>query len=225
MKRKVVVAGCSVSDYTHVDKVYGEMYSKKIKARYLHEGAGCGSNYRMWRKLGHHIMSGNVTKDDIVILQPTQLARREYYSPFTAGGEHLHGSNGKSLLNETYNSEGSIVRYKPNAHTDVLSAHPIEKKFSELRDNFFDPDFEAETFRNQMNMFQALCSCKDINLWIIDVGYVNNIQDCIWNKSKSINMKWIRMSHPLMDPKHGRDTGHFSQEGHRVAADTLLNTI
>ena len=222
---KVVVAGCSISDYTHVDEVYGELYAKKLGAEYIHLGAGCGSNFRMWRKLGQLIMSGTVTSKDIVIMQPTQIHRREDFRPFTEGDEPLFGSNGKSLLNEKYNSEGSIIRYKPNAHKDVLANHPTEAKFAQLRDHFVDPDFEKEVFRNQMDMFQGLCTAKDINLWIIDIGYTENLIDYVWNKGKVVPMRWIRLRHPLMDPRHGRDDGHFSQEGHHVAADTLLNTI
>ena len=47
---KLCVAGCSFSDYTKVDKVWGEYLAEKLDVDYLHEGAGCGSNWRIWRQ-------------------------------------------------------------------------------------------------------------------------------------------------------------------------------
>ena len=50
---KIAVAGCSVSDYTGegVERVYGEILAESLNVEYIHEGAGIGSNYRMWRKI------------------------------------------------------------------------------------------------------------------------------------------------------------------------------
>ena len=225
---KVLVGGCSVSDYTHVDRVWGEILAEKLKADYIHQGAGCGSNYRMWRKVGQHIMNGDVGKDDIVIMQYTQLHRREYFSPFTKGGEELFGSKGRSVLNEPYPDGnivpyGAIIRYKPNAHTDVLAGESREKKFSKLRDYFSDPFFEEETFQNQNYMFQSLCLYKNINCYFLDIGYLHELKTYMLPEfvDKYINLRGLFEKYPL----HGTDKGHYSQEGHNVVADILLNTI
>ena len=70
---KVIVGGCSVSDYTgaEVDRVYGEILSERLNAEYIHHGSGCGSNYRMWRKITNLIMNGEISDKDLIIMQYT----------------------------------------------------------------------------------------------------------------------------------------------------------
>ena len=77
---KLIVAGCSVSDYTRVDTVYGKILADSIGYDYVHHGAGCGSNYRIWKKLTQMLMSGDLTDCDIVLVQYTQIDRREFWS-------------------------------------------------------------------------------------------------------------------------------------------------
>ena len=48
---KVFTFGCSLSDYMwKVTKPYGQYVSEELNAEYIHEGAGCGSNERIFRK-------------------------------------------------------------------------------------------------------------------------------------------------------------------------------
>ena len=63
---KLIVAGCSVSDYTCVDKVWREYLSDQLTIPYMHEAVACGSNYRIWRKLSSHIINRTITPDDDV---------------------------------------------------------------------------------------------------------------------------------------------------------------
>jgi hypothetical protein len=76
---KLIVAGCSVSDYTNVKKVWGEYLAEQLNYEYVHEAAGCGSNYRMWRVLTTHILNGNITANDTVVVQYTTLERNEFW--------------------------------------------------------------------------------------------------------------------------------------------------
>ena len=64
----LLVAGCSVSDYTQVDKVWGEYLAEDLGLNYIHEGAGCGSNWRMWRVIVDAVKTKQITPNDIVIL-------------------------------------------------------------------------------------------------------------------------------------------------------------
>jgi enterochelin esterase-like enzyme len=81
---KVIVGGCSVSDYTgpEVKKVYGEILANNINAEYIHHGAGCGSNYRIWRTITRMVMNNEIDKDDIVFIQYTDVSRQEYWSSY-----------------------------------------------------------------------------------------------------------------------------------------------
>ena len=82
MTSKICVAGCSFSDYTKVDKVYGEYLAEKLGYDYLHEGAGCGSNWRIWRQVYKNIRDHHLTSNDILIVQYTITERQEFYSRF-----------------------------------------------------------------------------------------------------------------------------------------------
>ena len=77
---KLFVGGCSVSDYSQVNYVYGELLAKKIDCEYIHEASSCGSNWRIWRKIINHIMSGNLTSNDLLIIQYTTLERKEFWT-------------------------------------------------------------------------------------------------------------------------------------------------
>ena len=148
--KKLFVAGCSVSDYTKVDKVYGEYLSEKLNYEYVHEGAGCGSNWRIWRKITNHILNGNLTPNDLLIVQYTTIERREIWSR-----ENYISKNEKIELREEYKDGGNIVRFKMGSH--AWQQREGEKKFFKLyEENFLSDDFEKEVFKTQNVMFQTL---------------------------------------------------------------------
>ena len=65
---KVVVGGCSVSDYTGLGtkQTYGEILAQNIDAEYIHHGAGMGSNYRIWRNITNLVMNNEITEDFLI---------------------------------------------------------------------------------------------------------------------------------------------------------------
>ena len=96
---RLVVAGCSVSDYTEVDKPWGEYLSEQLSCEYLHLAGASGSNYRMWRLLVSHVVDNKITADDTVIVQYTNPERNEFWSPrpmeqLGGAGENYHGESG-----------------------------------------------------------------------------------------------------------------------------------
>jgi hypothetical protein len=78
---KLCVTGCSFSDYTQVDEVYGEVCARHLGAEYLHLAGGAGSNARMVRLIVQSVLSGELQSGDLVIAQYTQPERRELHSP------------------------------------------------------------------------------------------------------------------------------------------------
>jgi len=113
MNMKVCVAGCSYSDYLPDNRVvYGELLARKLGGKYLHEGAGAGSNFRIWRRTIELIMNQTLTPNDLLIVQYTGIERREFWSVTPP----------KNPINDRLRDRepcdgGSIIRYKNWAHT------------------------------------------------------------------------------------------------------------
>ena len=219
----LVVAGCSVSDYTHVDKVYGEYLSEKINCNYIHEGSGCGSNWRMWRKIFNLVNNNIITNEDIIIVQYTELIRREFWSPYQKQSRSLYGSNEKSFIVEKYNDSGSIIKFKMDAHK--FSDHTSdEKKFFKLYTRFIDQDFELEQFFMMHNMFQSFMKDKGFkNLYFLKTGKygpIKNSNDIIdFYKDNYISAPNAFDNHLLGDKLH------MNELGHKKLADIVYNYI
>jgi hypothetical protein len=112
---KVCVAGCSYSDYLPYNQVvYGELLAGKLGAEYLHEGAGAGSNFRIWRRVVELIMDNTLTPDDLLVVQYTGLERREFWS--STPSKPPTGPDWRINTREPFDG-GAIVRYKNWAHT------------------------------------------------------------------------------------------------------------
>ena len=79
---KVAVAGCSFSDYTNVEHVYGETLAYHLNAEYIHLASGCGSNDRSFRRIVESVEDNTLTKNDLVIIQLTNPERKEIFSKF-----------------------------------------------------------------------------------------------------------------------------------------------
>ena len=78
---KVIVAGCSFSDYMEDNSyVYGDRLAMMLGATYIHEGAGAGSNWRIWRRITKMVLDDFLMPNDIVIIQYTGLERTEFWS-------------------------------------------------------------------------------------------------------------------------------------------------
>ena len=214
MKSKLFVAGCSVSDYTLVDETYGDMLSKKLKYDYIHEAAGCGSNWRMWRKITNHIINGNLTKNDLLIIQYTSNERREFWTM-----DEVDYINGKINIREKYENGGSIIRFKTQSHTwQVLNE---EKTFFKLyEENFLNSDFEDEVFRTQNFMFQHLL--KTYNIPVIFFNFYGG-QTFI----KELESKIFEITEIRNDPNFflENDMFHLNHYGHEYVSNKLLEYI
>lgn len=214
---KVFVAGCSVSDYMDVDVVYGELLAKKLGYEYVHEGAKCGSNWRIWRVITNHIINGNLTSDDLLIVQYTSFERREFWT---------RNQRAQPLLDlqirERYNVlDGDIIRFKTNAFT--WQDFTNEKKFFHQYENsFLNEDFETEIFNTQNLMFQ--CMLKEYQIPIIFFGFYHhqfNIKRIPYYENSFFDTDEIRHDPEFLLP----DGGHLNKKGHNYVADKLYEFI
>ena len=151
---KVVVAGCSFSDYTgkEVTKVYGEILANSLNAEYIHEGAGAGSNYRMWRKVTNLVMDDKITSTDLVIMQYTEVTRQEYWHAIreTRDNNIYIGPNRQQIREPAYG--GDIIRWKMDiADYGHFSS---QRKFFQLKENYFtSSEFDDERFKYNHYLF------------------------------------------------------------------------
>lgn len=208
---KLVVAGCSVSDYTNVNKVWGDYLSNLLECDYLHEAAGCGSNYRMWRVLTTCILNGNITPNDVVIVQYTTLERNEFWSP-KIEDDYLRDLQ----------YDGNIIRFKSHSYTWHKGS---EAKLMKLYERFINDNFEKEKFLNNHMMFQCLAKEYNIkNLYFVKVGaygledlkLLDQYKNNFFSYSDIFN---TRANHIENDPYH------LSDIGHKALADNIFNNI
>jgi len=208
---KLIVAGCSVSDYTNVKKVWGEYLARHLNYEYVHEAAGCGSNYRMWRVLTTHILSGNITANDTVVVQYTTLERNEFWSPIVEN----------DWLRDPAFS-GDIIRFKSRSHTWAKGS---EKKLMKLYERFINDDFEKEKFANNHMMLQCLAKEYKIkNLYFVKLG-AYGLEDLLFLPQYKNNFFNYSDIFNKSENHITNDQYHLSNIGHELLSTMIYNKI
>lgn len=212
---KLIVAGCSVSDYTKVKKVWGEYLAEKLNYKYVHEARGCGSNYRMWRTLASKIISGVIDSEDTIIIQYTTPERNEFYS-------YNRFDKNPNTMREKY-SKGSIIRFKFGSYDFGYDRY--ESKFLKLYERFINLEFEKEKFQNNNIMFQCLTKEYNIkNLYFVKVGGYSGDWTTLINDYKDNFFKYEDIFENSENHLPG-DSYHLSDQGHRLLADKIYKEM
>lgn len=188
----LLVAGCSFSDYANVKVVYGEILANFLNANeYIHEAAGCGSNYRIWRKVVSSILDKKIKKNDYIIVQYTNAERQEIWSPFN--NDYSRNENGFSFGDPF--SNGSILKFKSNSYS--WQKHSIEKKFFNMYEKFINIEFELEKFRVNHNMFQTFLSYNGFrNVYFLNSIYAPDYE-LIDEYKKKLYQRFLSFRAPL----------------------------
>jgi len=218
---KLIVAGCSFSDYLELNHtVYGEVLAQLLDRQYIHQGAGCGSNWRIWRVIGHMIMQGEITHRDRLIVQYTAPERREFWSRFPNKHPALPKTK-TSPAREPYD-HGYIIRYKSGS--DQWQDHHRESVFfRSYEENHLSLAYEHQWFELQHLMFQHLlnqysiptvfitsrCSIDDYWVELIEPHAEHRFVESF--EFKSCGLNWYTAT----------DSSHLCDHGHRALADML----
>ena len=228
---KIAVAGCSASDYTGegVHKVYGEILAKSLNAEYIHEGAGVGSNYRMWRRITNLVMDDTITSDDLVIIQYTQPSRQEFWHAQYEDREEMRyvGVNKQQIREAAYG--GDIVRWKPNIWQSMKGSilertgiSIVQTKFFQLKEEYFtSPEFDDERFKYNHYLFHNTMMSKGIKVVYIVCsdcmhGY-GGVFKHLFNENGEIHITGdFGLEQYVLD-----DKAHFNQLGHEYLAETI----
>lgn len=221
---KLFVAGCSFSDYTLVKNVYGEFLAEKLGYTYVHEGEGCGSNYRIWRKITNHIIDGNLNHDDILIVQYTELTRQEFYSKFS---NHNYDRGVHVPEAEKYHDGGAIIKFKVHAHT--WQHNSAESAFFKVyENNFLSDEFEQEKFKIFNFNFQQTLKNFGIRTIFIKthrLGPIINLHEHIVGSFRSWVFDDVETSSSANYNLAPNDKAHMNLEGHKDLAERLYTHI
>lgn len=203
---KLAVGGCSFSDYRYGIVPYGAQVADHYHMQYVHEAACAGSNYRMWRRLTQHIVSGNLSAGDIIVMQHTLVDRKESWTPV----EH-ENTNPQEHIFETH-SQGSIIRLTPHSKQFAVGKH--ERSLADCHNYFTNHEFNLECFWAQHHQFAALCAVNNITVRYLNTQYdsENRIPD-------------IDAQHLLLEPTWRLDTSHLNQVGHDLCARLVIDHL
>lgn len=216
---KLIVAGCSVSDRTEVEECYGEILAKRLNVEYIHHSAGCGSNYRLWRKITTDVINNKICADDLVIVQYTEVTRQEFWSSTVVPVKKCYDVNGNIKLREEYNN-GNIIRWK-----NQIDGHSSnENKFFKLKEQHFtNIDFDIERFIYNHFLFHNTLINKGIKVaYFVPTGNMGGYGNRIIDYFKDNGEIHLKQNYDDNELKYLLpDRYHFSQLGHKHVATQL----
>lgn len=222
--KKLFVAGCSFSDFTKVNKVYGQYLAEKLNYSYVHEGAGCGSNWRIWRVITNHILNGNLTENDLLIVQYTTFERTEFWTSLRQPDSAFIPEERDHITIEKCKHGGAISRFKSGSYEwQNTYKDKIFHKSYELY--FLNTKFEEEKFKVHNEMFQHLLKnyniktifLKTFRYWREEGGVIPYYQPYVFKEEDSESSKTLGLS--------DQDQAHLGDYGHRMYAEMLYKHI
>lgn len=220
--KKLFVAGCSFSDYTGISQTYGELLAEKINYQYIHEGAGCGSNYRIWRKITNYVLENQISSDDLLIIQYTNYTRNEFFTPLSH--RVFQSSKYKLCLVDKSYDDGNILRYKLGAAS--WQKYPEEQDFFEIYErSFINESFEKEKFIINNYNFQRMLEYHKIPTIFLDTFRILKIDNYVIDYFQNISFQDRENLNSLKYNLDENDASHMNQEGHLDLCNRLHNHI
>ena len=211
--RKLFTAGCSISTRCNAKTSYPEELAKLLNYELVNCTAGCGSNYRIWRMITKHIMDGNLTSDDLVVIQYTEPTRREFWSKFPKNNDSYKDSY----------DNGNILRFKIDSYLWQKTKEEVEF-LRTYETNFVNDSFETENFLiNNFNFQQTL---KNHNIKVVFVKTTRiSVPDFFTFDEYKKSFYYDASNEDVTNNQSSKDHGHFSQKGHKLMAENLYQHI
>lgn len=211
---RIAIGGCSVTNGCGVTATYAKLLEDQYGHEILHCHTGVGSNYAMVRKVTTLIREGRLKSGDYVIMQFTDLMRKEFY------WRRL----GENVPDRDRYGDARVTKFKMDSYT--FTQDKEESKLHKLlQDYCIDDKFDKENFLNLIYTFESLLIQKEINLLVLESGYYTGWigEDMIpFNNTplfQKYNIDEYFKKYPL-DPVYG-DFFHISKEGHVVLAKAI----
>jgi len=217
---KLVVAGCSVSDRGNANICYGDALSELLNVPYIHHGSGCGSNYRIWRVITYMILNNELTSNDQLIIQYTNVSRREFWTNNWVAEDQR--TNGRVQLVEQYKDDGLLVKCKGLADTWQTNKQTASF-FKQYNEQFSSNEYDYDLFRINHYNFSNMLKANNINVLFVSMfGYC----DTDTMKELSCGYPVLRVMQKDIDPKHlHEEQGHFTDSGHRYVAQLIRDVL
>lgn len=174
---KLYVSGCSYSDYTGVDYTWGDYLAEMLQYEYHHHAVGAGNNDRTWRIFTRKIVSGEITSDDLIVIQYTDRFRRELpasaetYEPIFIPPNDTRPGKPVPWIFESDTPYGKM--YTTNLKMDSCTwvGSPHDQLHRVYQETAIDDNWTKEHFFTQHAMFKALCDQHNIRLVILRTQY------------------------------------------------------
>jgi hypothetical protein len=168
MANKLIVCGCSYSDRTFVDRCYGDYLSEMLDKQYVHLAKKGASNDRAWRKATEMILRGQIDSDDILLVQYTDLNRREFPSN-NLKSAHV-GTEVVESMSDMHKSY-AVSDYKIDSYTWMDDAYDAELHQAYQNCSTYT-GFDEDYARFRHSQFEALCKLHGITLVVLVVRYI-----------------------------------------------------
>lgn len=219
----LLVLGCSISDYTNVETPWGVSLAEQLNTNYIHEAAGQGSNWRMWRTAFNLVNGKTISPTDTIIIQYTEIIRKEIWSPYQKTARTFQFESGTPIPKTDEYDHGVILRFKMNAYKNKdLSA--VEQSFLEKYESFVSIKFEINYFYMMHNMFQSFMKDNGFkNLYFLKVGPYGPLKSSA-DLIEFYKNNWINFSNALDYHLQG-DRWHMNQQGHDKLASLVHKYI
>ena len=211
--RKLFAAGCSISTRCYANTSYPEELAKLLNYELVNFTAGCGSNYRIWRTITKEIIDGNLTSDDLVVIQYTEPTRREFWSRFPKNND-----NYKDLYDD-----GSILRFKIDSYLWQSTKEEVEFLRS-YETNFVNDSFENENFHINNFNFQHMLKAHNIKVIFVKTTRISVPEFFTFDEYKKA-FYFDSSNIDRANNQSSKDSGHFSEKGHKLMADNLYQHI
>lgn len=225
-----MVVGCSFSDRTWVTKSYGDYLAEELDREYIHNAAGCGSNNRMWRTATNAIMNNELTSDDLLIVQYTEITRSEIWTALEQDGLANRIENervaptGKVVVRDKCHHDGDIIRFKPGCNEWQPFDH--EMRFTQQFEEYHvSPEFCVEqALINNYNFQNMLHVQKIPTIFLQSLSYGHELFD-----KNHFNFPEFRYSRDIFN-EHTHalstsDVNHLNDAGHKWIATELAGQI
>lgn len=249
--KKVAVTGCSFSDYTRVDKVYGEWIAERLNIEYLHLARGSSSNHRSIYASTKAITSGKLTKGDVLVFQITDPHRKilSSFEPYMYIDKPGQPEKWSTPFGDAWTSD-----YKTGSF-QWQGRDPVGKRnyqlHSIMQESCVNNEFETDQLVMQLILLDALCKTRGITLIPVATRYVSYIDWRPHNQNDIagplndilppdlverlfVETDYIIQGDPQEPSSHdlgfaineeNYDHSHLSAEGHKVIGISLASHI
>jgi hypothetical protein len=223
---RLIVAGCSFSDWSEVEYNYGEYLGQNLNVPVKFQTSGIGSNFRIWRKLSKAIIDKEITNKDLLVIQYTNPDRKEFWSALTSPHSLDYKPSGNPIkgspMREKYLG-GDIIKFKMGA-TEWQGVKIEQTFFKLLEENFTSEEFDVEVFINNHIMFQALLKEFKIPSIFIKTHYTSMIQNVPMLDCDFHHYLDVREVHKP-ELSNEEYCSHLNDRGHRELAKILADYI